>query len=59
MKNIELSKIYEPNQVESKWYKIWDEQGLFQPENYNEDSFTIMIPPPNVTGILHLGGKSS
>ena len=55
MKNIELSKIYEPNQVESKWYKIWDEQGLFQPKNNNEDSFTIMIPPPNVTGILHIG----
>ena len=55
MKNIELSKIYEPNQVESKWYKVWDEQGLFQPGNNNEDSFTIMIPPPNVTGILHIG----
>ena len=49
MKNIELSKIYEPNQVESKWYKVWDEQGLFKPLNQNQDTFTIMIPPPNVT----------
>ena len=30
---LSIFKIYEPNQVESKWYKIWDEQGLFQPEN--------------------------
>ena len=56
MKNIELSKVYNPNQVESKWYKIWDEQGLFKPMNkQNQDPFAIMIPPPNVTGILHIG----
>jgi len=52
---MKLSKTYNPNQVESKWYKIWDERGLFQPLNEKEDSFTIMIPPPNVTGILHVG----
>ena len=55
MKNIELSKVYKPNQVESKWYTAWDEQGLFKPLNQDQDTFTIMIPPPNVTGILHIG----
>ena len=55
MKNIELSKVYNPNQVESKWYTAWDEQGLFKPLNQDQDTFTIMIPPPNVTGILHIG----
>ena len=52
---MELSKIYEPKEVESKWYATWDEAGLFKPENDQEDTFTIMIPPPNVTGILHIG----
>ena len=52
---MELSKIYEPKQVESKWYATWDEAGLFKPAGHQEDTFTIMIPPPNVTGILHVG----
>ena len=52
---MELSKIYDPKEVESKWYKTWEETGLFQPDYNKTDSFTIMIPPPNVTGILHIG----
>jgi len=52
---MELSKIYNPKEVESKWYSTWDEAGAFKPEDYREDTFTIMIPPPNVTGILHIG----
>ena len=52
---MELSKIYEPKEVESKWYATWDEASSFKPENDQEDTFTIMIPPPNVTGILHIG----
>ena len=55
MNNIDLSKTYDPKQVESKWYKIWNERELFKPLSDNNESFTIMIPPPNVTGILHIG----
>jgi len=51
----ELSKVYSPNEVESKWYKTWEKNGLFSPSNPDNDPFTIMIPPPNVTGILHIG----
>ena len=55
MKIKELSKIYEPSQVESKCYQNWEDKKLFAPANDTKDSFTIMIPPPNVTGILHIG----
>ena len=51
---MELPKIYNPNNVEEKWYKIWEENNIFSPTDDN-DTFTIMIPPPNVTGQLHLG----
>ena len=52
---MELSKIYNPQNVESKWYKFWQEQNVFEPNPNNDEAFTIMIPPPNVTGILHIG----
>jgi valyl-tRNA synthetase len=52
----ELAKIYDSSKVESKWYSNWIENKLFQPDMTTEKpSFTIMIPPPNVTGILHIG----
>ena len=51
----ELSKTYNPDNLEEKWYKECNEGGYFKPSKNNNDSFTIMIPPPNVTGILHLG----
>jgi len=51
---MELPKSYNPNQVEEKWYKHWEKNNIFSP-NDSDDTFTIMIPPPNVTGILHLG----
>ena len=52
----ELSKTYNPKNVEDKWYKKWEEDKAFSPnDNSKIESFTIMIPPPNVTGILHLG----
>tara|TARA_Y100000814_G_scaffold98240_1_gene68120 strand:- start:138 stop:512 length:375 start_codon:yes stop_codon:yes gene_type:complete len=52
----EINKIYNPAEVENKWYVKWDNDGAFQPnKDENSDSFTIMIPPPNVTGILHIG----
>ena len=54
MSNKELSKVYEFSNVESKWYKAWESNDCFKPSD-SEDTFTIMIPPPNVTGILHIG----
>ena len=51
-----LPKIYEPHAVEKKWYAFWKEQGYFHAdENDSRDSFCIVIPPPNVTGALHMG----
>ncbi len=53
-----ISKTYEPKQVELKWYRAWLEAGAFKadadPKN-PENHFCIMIPPPNVTGVLHIG----
>ena len=52
----ELSKVYNPSEVEQKWYQKWVEGDVFTPNSDNNaESFTVMIPPPNVTGILHLG----
>lgn len=52
----ELNQNYDPKEVESKWYKAWEKKGSFEGNVQNgKDSFTIMIPPPNVTGILHMG----
>ena len=50
----ELSKVYEFSNIESKWYQKWEENKSFKPNDALE-TFTIMIPPPNVTGILHVG----
>ena len=52
----ELPKVYDPNQVEDRIYKMW-EQGKFFKPNGNKDAkpFTIVMPPPNVTGQLHMG----
>ncbi len=52
----ELSKAYDPKEVEQKWYKFWEENNLFKPEeNSTKTPFSIVIPPPNVTGSLHMG----
>jgi valyl-tRNA synthetase len=51
----ELAKAYDPSQVEQKWYKFWEEAGLFKPDETKEKTFTIVIPPPNITGSLHMG----
>ncbi len=51
-----MAKGYEPNQVEEKWYKFWEENGLFKAEAPSKkEPFCIVIPPPNVTGTLHMG----
>ena len=51
---MELPKTYNPTEAEDKWYEKWQQNKLFSP-NESNDTYTIMIPPPNVTGILHLG----
>ena len=52
----ELSKQYNPKDAEEKWYKIWEENNLFSAKaSSNKVPYCIVIPPPNVTGILHMG----
>ena len=53
-----LLKPYDPKTTENRIYKLWEESGFFNPDNLlgeKKESFTIMMPPPNVTGILHMG----
>ncbi|WOK07996.1 valine--tRNA ligase [Imperialibacter roseus] len=51
-----LATKYDPTQVEDKWYKHWMEQGFFKATpNPDKKPYTIVIPPPNVTGVLHMG----
>ncbi len=51
-----LSSVYEPDKVENKWYEYWKEKGYFKPrEDSQAKTFSIVMPPPNVTGSLHLG----
>lgn len=49
-----IATTYDPTEIEKKWYKTWEENGYFKPSEKGE-SFCIMIPPPNVTGSLHMG----
>lgn len=56
-KNIsEIPKTYNPKDVEDKWYKYWYDHNLYHSEiDENKEPYTIVIPPPNITGILHIG----
>ncbi len=52
----ELSKTYDPKEVEDQIYKSWEEKGYFRPKiDKSQQPFVIVIPPPNVTGSLHMG----
>ena len=51
----ELAKTFDPAAIEAKWYAHWEENGLFRPERPDAQPFTIVNPPPNVTGSLHIG----
>lgn len=52
----ELAKAYEPKEVEERWYRQWEEQGCFAAQVPSaKESFSIVIPPPNITGVLHMG----
>ncbi|HEX2606075.1 MAG TPA: valine--tRNA ligase [Flavisolibacter sp.] len=50
-----LSKNFEPGQIEEKWYQHWLDKGYFNSKPDNRPPFTVVIPPPNVTGVLHMG----
>lgn len=51
-----ISKQYNPARVEDKWYQHWMEKGYFKARvNLDKESYTIVMPPPNVTGVLHMG----
>ncbi|MFO1308221.1 MAG: valine--tRNA ligase [Burkholderiales bacterium] len=53
---MELAKSFEPHAVEAKWYPLWESRGWFKPSmNPARDAFCIQLPPPNVTGTLHMG----
>ena len=52
---MELSKNYIPGEVETKWYQHWIDQGYFHSEPNHKPAYTVVIPPPNVTGVLHMG----
>jgi len=51
----DLPKIFDPSAIEARWYPYWEQNGLFRPERPEAEPFTIVIPPPNVTGSLHIG----
>ena len=52
----ELKKVYEPQEVEDRLYAHWEELGCFKADNKSKkEPFTVVIPPPNVTGQLHMG----
>jgi valyl-tRNA synthetase len=51
----ELPKTFDPAAIEARWYSHWEDAGLFRPDRPGAEPFTIVIPPPNVTGSLHIG----
>lgn len=56
MNEQQLPKAYTPKDVEEKWYKFWEEKGFFHADSKStKPSYCISIPPPNVTGVLHMG----
>ena len=50
-----IPSVYDPHAVEEKWYDYWMEHGLFHSEPDDREPYCIVIPPPNVTGVLHMG----
>ncbi len=53
-----MDKTFQPDQIEKKWYQQWEERGYFAPQDEHcdpSDAYSIVIPPPNVTGSLHMG----
>ncbi|MFW9596851.1 MAG: valine--tRNA ligase [Paludibacter sp.] len=52
---MELASKYNPTEIESKWYQYWLDNGFFSSKPDSREPYTIVIPPPNVTGVLHMG----
>lgn len=52
---MELASKYDPQMVESKWYQYWLDKQLFSSKPDGREPYTVVIPPPNVTGVLHMG----
>jgi valyl-tRNA synthetase len=56
MSDQQMQKGYQPGEVEAKWYRFWEENGMFAAgEREGRPGYSIVIPPPNVTGVLHMG----
>jgi valyl-tRNA synthetase len=55
MNNQDIPAKYDPSKTEDKWYAYWMEQGFFRSVPDDREPYTIVIPPPNVTGVLHMG----
>jgi valyl-tRNA synthetase len=56
MSNLQFDKAYEPHEVEKRWYEFWEKEQLFAAKDQSpQASYSIVIPPPNVTGVLHMG----
>src|SRR5688500_10467701 len=51
----ELPKTFDPAEIEARWYAHWEKEGRFRPERAEAEPWTIVMPPPNVTGSLHIG----
>ena len=51
----ELPKTFDPAAIEQRWYEHWEREGLFRPDRPEAKPWTIVMPPPNVTGSLHIG----
>jgi valyl-tRNA synthetase len=49
-----MDKTFQPANIETRWYQEWEDKGYFAPQG-GEQAYSIMIPPPNVTGSLHMG----
>ena len=52
---MEIPKTYDPRSTENKWYQYWIEKGYFSSTPDEREAYTVVIPPPNVTGVLHMG----
>ncbi len=55
MSKLDLTAKYDPSKTEDKWYSYWMEHGFFSSKPDEREAYTIVIPPPNVTGVLHMG----
>lgn len=51
----DIPKHFDPGSIEDKWYSYWEDNGFFHSEPDDRESYTVVIPPPNVTGVLHMG----